>query len=609
MQKILIYIEPHPIRNYYEEFHDVGLLLCKAMYQAGRRSGYDFRFFSNDAVIDRIVTSEPNLSYLSLRMTAKENSLLENFFHPWDKSSIDQWTSLVRGEGAAAEFYFHVLERLHRDFEFTGVLLWSDNGAVRNFCKFHNIIALHAEYGPTRAPFHQTIYFDPQGTNGAAAVLEAPFEELTPSIIVPSETWVTRQGKNWNHESEVGLIDAPFTANLDFLQNFELPSPFIFIPLQLEDDLNTQLYSKFPTPEAFLRETIPEILESGLNVVVKGHPAAPARPYNLSAEIRALNYADSFGDRVKILPRNSRALDSVMTVMQSTAVATINSSVGFEALLLGKPVFLYGAALYNIKNALNKNFTNLQNANEHTTKIIDKLTSFLCNHYLHPIESVKDGRALIAVLDYIFANKNVSLKDPAFWEGWIRSIDFGYQWLTENNKIKYQDTHSLAGNRAIFEAHRREFKICDSKLQVHGYDDKDPIFAWADNKENEFIGFIDSIEHITENNQSLVQINGWCLERNSLRPPIQIFFCRKEKIISQHRLISERRDVAETLEMPIAARCGFTFCVQEKNFNPNECSLIFISSSNYAKIAKLQLGSLHQPISPKISIDKSALTH
>lgn len=45
MKKILIYIEPHPIRNNFEEFYDIGNTMVKIFLRSAARRDYVFRFF------------------------------------------------------------------------------------------------------------------------------------------------------------------------------------------------------------------------------------------------------------------------------------------------------------------------------------------------------------------------------------------------------------------------------------------------------------------------------------------------------------------------------------------------------------------------------------
>jgi capsular polysaccharide export protein len=600
MRNVLVYIEPHPIRNYYEEFYDVGLLLCQAMLQLDQSAGYNFRYLSNDAIVDRIITEAPSLSYLSLRFTSQENQLLENFYGQWNLKTIHEWLSLVKGEGPLCDFYVSVLERVHKEYPFDAVLLWSDNGAVRKFCLDNDIAILHAEYGPTRAPFHQTIYLDPDGTNGAAAVLKAPLIELTPEITVPRETWVTRHGKDWNDEKKVGLIDVATTSNNKSMSRASDSRPYLFIPLQLEDDLNTQLYSKFKTPEAFLRHVIPQALDIGLDVVVKGHPAAVGRTFNLIAQTKALNYARTLGERVTVMPHTATAFESINILAQAAAVATINSSVGFEALLLGKVTFLYGEAAFDIGGKLNfsEQSLSIKNISSPNHEHLDSLTSFLCCHYLHPLESVTKGNALATVLDYIFETKDSRTDTLSFWKGWIERINYGYQWLAEkkiaNQHLLGRNTGKLAGNRYIFEGGARTMSVSNDNINISATNSGERIFATAKNSVNSFFGYLESLTSATEKDITYLQIAGWAVDRAGARPPIQILFCHHDDVISLHRTLTIRRDVAETLSQKIAPRCGFTFHVDKKYIqDAKNCRLIFISSTNEAHIMPLLEGCVH----------------
>lgn len=600
MRKVLIYIEPHPIRNYYEEFYDVGLLLCQAMLQLGPRSGYVFRYVSNDAIIDRVISEAPTLSYLSLRFTAAENKYIESLYGQWNIRTISEWLSLVKGQGPVCDFYVSALKRIHEEFPFDAILLWSDNGAVRQFCLENDIAILHAEYGPTRKPFHQTIYLDPNGTNGASAVLQAPLHKLNPKVIVPRETWITRHGKLWNDERKVGLIDIPTTLQEELFVNKKSALPYLFIPLQLEDDLNTQLYSEFRTPEEFLRHVIPQALKLGLAVVVKGHPGAVGRTFNLIAQNKAINYAETMGDQVTVMPYTATAFETIHVMAQAAAVATINSSVGFEALLLGKTTLLFGVAAFDIGGELNiyNQAFDAHIITQPNHEHLDKLTSFLCCHYLHPIESVTEGDALATVLDYIFETKNKPKNTQEFWQGWIDRIDHGYRWLSQTPATALlstgRDSGPLAGNRFIFEGTARRVDVDSSVIQVTATSGDERIFASARNEVNSFFGVVDSVKEVTEKDDTHLQVSGWALDL-ALRPPIQIFFCYRDTVISLHRVLTKRRDVAEALKASVALRCGFTFNVDKKfSKNIKNCRLIFLSSNNSAHIINLSEGFVHR---------------
>jgi hypothetical protein len=599
MRKVLIYIEPHPVRNYYEEFYDVGSLLCESMHRLNVDSGYEFRFLSNDIIIDRMITEKAHLSYLSMRFTAQESGRLDSMFGQWGTKTIEDWLSLVRGEGTISEFYVDVLSRVREEYYFDAIILWSDNGAVRNFCHEQNIVVMHAELGPTRSPFPQTIYFDPLGTNGAASVLSAPLDVVESEVLLPRETWVTQHGKSWNDENKVGLIDAGLTLEISDNFSTDLHTPYIFVPLQLADDLNTQLYSELKSPLQFLAHLIPQAIALGLKVLIKGHPAAPGRPFNLIAETKALNMAASFGDQVVILPRGISALASLKIMSQAVATCTINSSVGFENILIGKKTILFGKAAFDIGDDMNIRLANLTEEHlfSNTDAKLDRLTSFLMNHYLHPIESVTNGIAIKVLLDLLFRHKGKSKDSVEFWTDWVNSIKFGYHWISHNesswqNRPVPSNTGIFAGNRRMFEASSKSIESDNGNYLITGNNRGSYISASVVHDDNAFIGFIDSLVKTTEGDG--LQIAGWCVERDKYRPPIQVLFCVAEKIISSHRLLTVRRDVAEVLSHSITPRCGFTFDINEKHLEDiNLCALVFVSSDNRAQMIKLKVGSIH----------------
>jgi len=602
MKNILIYIEPHPIRNYYEEFCDVGILMCDSIFNAGVKSGYDFRFFSNDFNINHINLKKPDYSYKAIRPTLEEKLKMQMWDGKWDKEKINARSELCLGKGNVTNFYYKILARIHKEYPFDAILLWSENGAVKKFAKDYSIKTLFGEYGPTRAPFHQTLYFDINGTNYSPSIQKAPILKLANLDVVPIEAWIGNQEVQSSGNEKHALLSAGITINDDFLGRLPFEDPYVFIPLQLADDLNTQISSKFQTPLEFLSSVIPQIFKAGFKIIIKGHPGAELRPYNLVAEIKALEYAEKFPTKIFIIPRDASIQLSLHVIRQASAIITINSSVGFESVMLGKPVLLCGNANYDVGQSLKSidlptELDNISSNSKHKTQN-PAISSFLLSHYYHPLEMVKSGKVVTKIFDYLFSTSTTSLRD--FWQGWSKDINFGYQYLSGTSNKDHLieiDVGPIAGNRLFHEAKNKKFKINNhSNMLLFEGEFNDAKINGFTKITNDLMLVIDSLElRKNKDQKESLLISGWCLDRNTFRPPSSIILASKNGLlISQHRLTVRRNDVSSYLGIEVAADIGFSFELPtDQPEKAENFILLFLTSDNFIQINPCNICSIN----------------
>ena len=119
--------------------------------------------------------------------------------------------------------------------------------------------------------------------------------------------------------------------------NFEKIGKFVFIPLQVNSDTQTILYSDFKDSYDFLSTVIPKLKQMGHHIVLKQHPF----------ETEPVDYSAFVDEQVSLYSK----CDLNDLIDRSEFVVTINSSVGLQAIERGKKVVVCGAALY--KNAPN----------------------------------------------------------------------------------------------------------------------------------------------------------------------------------------------------------------------------------------------------------------
>ncbi len=544
--RLLLWIEPHPVRNYFEEFYDPGLMLANGLNHVAHE--IQFQIFSNDSVIDRLSAASRDIALCCQRPTMEEAKAIAAFDGYWDQERIDIWRNLVRGEGPACDFYYSILARLHANRRFDGILLWSENGAVRRFANDNSLFTLHGELGPTRPPFPKTVYLDRSGTNGNASVLKTT--DLVNAVLEPiqASAWHALSAPKDDLGNAPGIRD----AGLTFRDSSFVPPhhPYVFIPLQLADDLNTLEHSSFASPEAFLREVLPPLLAQGLAVVVKGHPAASARAINLLAETRALSFAEALED-VYILPRDASAETTINIIQQASYVLTINSSVGYEALLMDKKVITLGRAIYDIGGKLQKQVSDLADLSTIQFDVVwtDSLTTFLNAHYFIPIKAIEDGSALLSAINCAPLRD----REAAFWGLWCQSFSFAHAWA--GLESVESAASPVTASSIVWRGSARRVNVATRHVTIVSEVSGETAHAAAKLSSGIFSGWVENVTRFDDKRSALT---GWAATKADSIPPVAVMLIRKDQIVALVHALDSREDVQKYLGRDGTNRFGFT---------------------------------------------------
>ena len=109
---------------------------------------------------------------------------------------------------------------------------------------------------------------------------------------------------------------------------------YLFLPLQVSNDTQLMLHSRFDNIKAIKKANL-FAFKNNLKLIVKIHPAEVSQD-----EVdRVIELQDKLGFSID----NS---NTIKLINSAQCVATINSTVGLEAKILGKNVSVYGNALY-----------------------------------------------------------------------------------------------------------------------------------------------------------------------------------------------------------------------------------------------------------------------
>jgi Capsule polysaccharide biosynthesis protein len=350
--KILVYLEPHPIRNRFESFGFIGkrfITMLRDEYLGHRNSG-------SEPVEVRMLLSRhysplrdanKDMAPMFLSMTQEENDAITARMRDWnnDPESVNQWVQLMKGEGEVSALYESILRRVHDDvFPFDVVVNWSTNGAVRRFCESRGLDAVSMEMGCTRPPVYDSAYVDAMGVNGSAISRHVDLScvrPLDPDLL--RAMLPTRCGGGQAWDAAHNLIVSRHARDIyrDVDRN-------VLIPLQLKDDSNCILFSDYGSMLELLQDVLPKLRAAGYRVFVKPHPAARDRAMNKADHEACAALVAEIDDGVYWLDDIRQQEDYLALLQKMHAVVTINSSTGFEAMVCGRLVIPLGEAPYKI---------------------------------------------------------------------------------------------------------------------------------------------------------------------------------------------------------------------------------------------------------------------
>lgn len=179
------------------------------------------------------------------------------------------------------------------------------------------------------APIAGHITLDPQGVNGAG---------MLPADPDYYRAWGAAHADQGGLDSWRGRLVARAGVRRES-QGEAASGPFLFVPLQVRGD--TQIHALggwIRSIEQFIGEVAraADQLPAGWRVVFREHPS--------DRRGNAEQLARLVGPRVSV----DNETDTFELVRRAQGVVTVNSSVGLQALLLGRPVLTLGRAAYAV---------------------------------------------------------------------------------------------------------------------------------------------------------------------------------------------------------------------------------------------------------------------
>jgi voltage-gated potassium channel Kch len=399
--RILLYIEPHPIRDSQRHFKDIARQLLPLL-EHNRFA--DIRLYANRDTLGQIDGDLREATKAAvIEPTEAEERLFARYHRSWDREAIDNWLSLLTG-GAVAEEYLPVLRRIRGVFPFDVIVHWGENGAVTRFIQDLPVTRIAMELGCTRPPFIDTVVFDSFGTNGGAIVPRLGLADIRDAVggdPMPAAEAIFAYSETieaLGHEQSL----APMPADLAPVA-YGRSRRIAFLPLQLYDDANLLRFSPYASLRDVVLDVVPRLADAGYTVIVKPHPASKHRPDGM-AENAVARGALAPWHRSIVWCDPARTWSNPKLIAMSDFVVTVNSSVGFEALYYDKPVVPLGEAVYAPRDLFPTLDEVIEGRFDHAAYLagIGLLRRFMLGGYLAPANARSEIQAFhhrVATLD------------------------------------------------------------------------------------------------------------------------------------------------------------------------------------------------------------------
>ena len=324
---------------------------------------------------------------------------LNGFCGVWNEDAVERWKQLMLGRGDAADVVCEALQYAYKKFAFDQIVYWGTNRTIKNFASSVGARSVAMELGPTRYPFEETRYCDFAGVNGDAFTLNLKVADFEPMDL---SRWRKENGIFLNSGEGYGPLAS---VHADVIERHS--KPMAVIALQLDDDANSLLYSDYSGMAEMVRSVVPRLVEKGWMVAVKPHPLANPdvgdavnRQMNVRAHQECRAFIESSFDESEVFWLDDIRPACYKTMLSKIdALICVNSSAGFEAMLMGKPVVFLGRAPFNMTGLLTLNDLIDGYDSEAYSDNVSRVANVMLNYYLYPKWQMQNPRGLVCALN------------------------------------------------------------------------------------------------------------------------------------------------------------------------------------------------------------------
>lgn len=293
------------------------------------------------------------------------------------------WPSQINKTSLETSKYVKAINNLLEDVNPNHVVIWNGfTGYVANVLRvltnYKNISCSFIERGLLK----DSIFIDSQGVNGNSTlsnILDFNHEDNDLKKYVAELFFKEPVNSN---ELEMQYPD--------YLKGKKI----VFFPLQVQLDTNIILYCKYNTMREVFFEVYNKLNQENTIFVIRPHPEES--PDTLS----------NFPILNNVIV--SKDLDLNFWLEASDLVVTINSTVGLEALIKGKPVICLGKSIYSSLGCLSS-YKNIKHDRGYILNEIVNYLGYLLNNNL----IVKDSKYNENIIYKLFGGYDISIKSES----------------------------------------------------------------------------------------------------------------------------------------------------------------------------------------------------
>ncbi|MEM7427117.1 MAG: rhamnan synthesis F family protein [Pseudomonadota bacterium] len=349
--RILLYIEPYPLRNEMDHLRDVAIGFANMLIAGGEDPDFqehDIRLFSNHDVLNRVQESSFASKRFLLWPEREEMDLFRSGLTDWTTGGIAGWRDLLRGEGDVTSAYFSVLDALRERFPFDLIVHWGENGAVRLFAEAHGIGRVVITPGCLRKPLMDSFIIDAGGSGAggllASTPIKAVIEAAEDKAWPPSADQFALAGPEPIELAETLYGTVNFSGCEHILNRGD--GRAAYVPLHPHDDPDFLAHSGFSTPAEFLREIVVPLAQKRLVVAVRPERACWETEGGDAAMAEARAAITGLPERVLWLDPRTEPVSALQLLNLTDGVITANGHFAFQAMLFERPVSIIGDAYY-----------------------------------------------------------------------------------------------------------------------------------------------------------------------------------------------------------------------------------------------------------------------
>ena len=343
-RRIAVLLEPFPVRNALDAYGWIAERLCDMLLREdGGHALPGMRIICNATVMGGLASAAPAARPYLIQVDRPAQSAFTALLADWHTTGLASWSAIRSGSPVHEPLYEAVLASARQSYSFDVLAYWGTNETLRVVAARLGIPVLWAEYGPMRPPFATQFCLDPQGVNGLASSRALPAAEPTgPGL--PGVALEAAVGDGTAYEAALMLpaaVQDVFAGLLAFARGQDR---VVLLALQLADDANVLAFGNGWTCQAMVEAVLEAQAGPGTVFVLRPHPGEHATFHNRLAGEAVRDLVEG---RPDVMVSDAAGGDAYLACLSvATEVVCINSSVGFEASLLGKPVRVLGQASY-----------------------------------------------------------------------------------------------------------------------------------------------------------------------------------------------------------------------------------------------------------------------